>query len=274
MTDYYPSSPLPAPAPGTLPYPWVTQFDPTHQATFYVNLETQESTWTLPDLSNLPSFNPPPAPAVDGARSASDNGTYYGGGVADDSYSHSTAPYPSSNTGQAAVGGEASSFYASSGTTPQDPGQSTYTNQTQPPQSFDANGQPIQGSGDGERGLGKMIVGGGAIYLAYKLYKDYQKGKLKQDYFVPPNQVHAPHGSYQYHHNASDHLRPSQSINPAAQMSNSTSKFPTTSDLYPGPPLDPYNSGATNSQVVSRPFFSLPLLPLLSRKILINLSYS
>lgn len=243
MTDYYSSSPLPTPAPGTLPYPWITQFDPIYQVTFYVNLETQESTWTLPDLSNA-SYDPP-APAVDGTRSAPDG--MYGGGVSD--FNYSSASFPSSSTGgpNTASSGEASSFYASSGTIPQAPGQSTYTDQT-PPQSYDANGQPIQG--DGERGLGKIIVGGGAMYLAYKLYKDYQKGKLNQQQFKPPNpsdqtpQLHPPHGNYQYVHYPQDHFRPPQRDNNVAPMPNWNQK-PTPSG-YNGPPPGPYNAGGSS----------------------------
>lgn len=251
MADYYSSSPLPTPAAGTLPYPWVTQFDQTHQATFYVNLETQESTWTLPDLSLASSPSYQAFPAVEGTRGMSDN--MYGGG-ASNSYSRAsiTQSYPTSSNGAGGGNGEAASFYGSSGTTPQAPGQTTYSDQTQP--QYDANGQPIEG---GERGLGKIIVGGGAMYLAYKLYKDYQKGKLSQQQFKPPNpskitpQLHPPHGSnHQNVHYPQDHFRPPNRDNNATMnppMPNWDQKPPNTAP-YGGAAPAPYNTG-TNYQV-------------------------
>lgn len=239
MADYYSGSPLPTPAPGTLPYPWITQFDPSHQTTFYVNVETQESTWTLPDLNSLSTSQ---HASMDGGIRAMPN-NYHGGGAAGDSCPPATYQHP----GDSARGsGEASSFYASSGTVPQSPGESTHADQAQT--QYDENGQPIQG--DGERGLGKVIVGGGAMYLAYKLYKDYQKGKLNQQQFKPPNpsnatpQTHPTNGSYPYVQHPQSHFGPPKRDNVAPAPNWDQKPY----SAYGGPPPGPYVTGG-NYQV-------------------------
>lgn len=237
MADYYSSSPLPTPAAGTLPYPWITQFDPAQQATFYVNVETQESTWALPDL-NSSSASYQTAPAVDGTRGMSDN--MYGGGAS--TGAAATQSYSSQYNGSSSNGGgEAASFYGSSGTTPQAPGQSTFSDQTQV--QYDANGQPIQ---DGERGLGKVIVGGGVMYMAYKLYKDYQKGKLKQNQFKPPSNYGQPSSSQsQYRPQQQQQQYGGYGRDGIAPTPNWDQK---PSNAYGGPPPAPYSVGV-NSQV-------------------------
>lgn len=235
MADYYSNSPTPAPGPpaeGQLPYPWITQFDPTHQATFYVNLETQESSWTYPDLSNFPG--PGVAPAVQGTRGMSDNNAYYGGGAA------TSQNYPSSGSAGGG-GGEAASFYGSSGTTPQAPGQTTYSAPSE--QQYDANGQPVEG----ERGLGKIIVGGGAMYMAYKMYKDYQKGKLSKQQFKPPNpnnitpQLHDPHQNYPNVYYPQNQFGPPKRDNALPAPTPNWDQKPAA---YNGAPPAPYNAGA------------------------------
>lgn len=267
MADYYSASPAPAPpAGGWLPYPWVTQFDPGYQTTYYANAETGESSWTPPD-PNVVYSQPPPSP---GPIHSASRGDMYNAA--------STPAATSSNNAGAggSSGGEAASFYGSAGMAPMSQQassqQSSYSPQDQQPQQqqYDENGQPI----DGERGLGKVIIGGGLAYFAYKKYKEYQKGKLNQQQFKPPYQppnhnnetpqLHPPHGGYNYVHYPQEHFGPPKRDN--LDMMNTNGPPPPmpawdqkpSPSPYGGPPPNAYNAPVASYQV-SRPSFYLSL---------------
>jgi hypothetical protein len=178
-SPYYSGTPSPAPpAEGLLPYPWITQYDPSYQSTFYVNVETNETSWTPPDPSTVTSQ--PPAQLErgmydSGCPSSSGYDNYGGGGATP--YSQNNGYQNGSSNGHGS--GEASSFYGSAGVTPQGPGQATHSS-SQGQQQIDENGQPV----DGERGLGKVIVGGGMAYMLYRMYKKNQHNKQQ---FKPPS---------------------------------------------------------------------------------------
>lgn len=257
MADYYSASPAPAPpAGGWLPYPWVTQFDPQYQTTYYANAETGESSWTPPD-PNVVYSQPPPSP---GPMQSTSRGDMYNAA--------STPAATSSNNAGAggSSGGEAASFYGSAGTAPMSQQasshQSSYTPQDQQQQQqYDENGQPI----DGERGLGKVIIGGGLAYFAYKKYKEYQKGKLNQQQFKPPYQppnhnnetpqLHPPHGGYNYVHYPQEHFGPPKRDN--LDMMNTNGPPPPmpawdqkpSPSPYGGPPPNAYNAPVDSYQV-------------------------
>lgn len=197
-SPYYSSSPAPAPPPsaneGTLPWPFISQWSPEHQTTFYVNVETGESSWTAPDPALTANSKGPPSPYLQAERAYGSDGTPsfdYGSNTG--AYASSTA-YDNGSTSRSAAagaGGQAASFFAGTGTTAQGPSSTSsfdngYSGQAPPSQQqqqYDENGQPIEG----ERGIGKVLVGGGLAYFAYKMYKDYQRGKHNQQYYRPPN---------------------------------------------------------------------------------------
>ena len=151
------------PAPTDLAYPWISQFDPTYQADFYVNTETGETTWQHPS-----SF----AGQQSRDFSQNNNNGY------DSSYqAPATSSYPASGAGEAA------SFYHSA------PSTSSATGAYQGPSAQGPIPEDVQGGEGGERGLGKVVVMGGALWMAHKLYKDWQKNKLsshQQSLLKPP----------------------------------------------------------------------------------------
>lgn len=258
MAGYYSPSPAPPPPPeGFLPYPWVTQYDPQYQTTYYANTETGETQWTPPDPNTVSSQLPPPDAAVQGTRGMYDGASSQYGGGAYPSAQNYTSTGNAANTGT----GEAASFYGSSGTTPQAPGQTSYSSQDpQQQQQYDENGQPV----DGERGLGKVIVGGGLAYFAYKRYKDYQKGKLNQQQFKPPYQapnpfnqtpqLHPPHGKYTGVHYPQAHFSPAYRDNNTPAPTPAWDQKPTPSAYGGPPPAGAYNSAGAGVQVRSSRF--------------------
>lgn len=274
MSGYYSPSPAPTPPPpaeGWLPYPWVSQFDPNYQATYYANAETGETTWTRPDPNIVYSQPPPPDVVAAVEQSAS-----HRGGDGSSMYEMNSHAPPSSSNGGG--GGEAASFYSSAGVTPQAPSQSVtsiYPSQQQSQQEYGENGgQPV----DGERGLGKVIIGGGLAYFAYKKYKEYQKGKLNQQQFKPPYQapnpsnqtpqLHPPHGNYNYVHYPQEHFGPPKrddvGANNGYAVAGQQPPMPAWDQkpspaAYGGPPPNAYNGPPTNTPYLVSDLFLWPM---------------
>ena len=146
-----------------LAYPWISQFDDSYQTFFYVNTETGETSWQHPGSGITQQSGDLYQSSYDGYGSPSYQAT------------PATTSYPSSGAGEAA------SFYSSS-SAPVNGGSSHQTTQAPIPDA-------VEGGEPGERGLGKVVVMGGMLYMAHKLYKDWQKNKLnshQQSLLKPP----------------------------------------------------------------------------------------
>lgn len=167
--------PGPAPAPqGTLPYPYVTQYDPEQHATFYANTETGETSWDLPEqVRQGGDFDP--GPSGDGPSSSGPHS------IGDPGHTQQSTAAVSGGRGH----GEAASFYAASGapTATANPGAVGGSDQPQ-----GSTGTRAFGSEQDERGqFGKLLGGSGVAAMAWKLYKDYRNCKHNQQQFRPPN---------------------------------------------------------------------------------------
>lgn len=137
----------PFPPPDTLPPPWIQQFDPTYSAPFYVNTETNESSWTHPferDEYRSMDFSEPSPAAASAAVSSGYGGTTRG--VTND-FSYSSASTPGG-------GGQAASFYGSGNGPASSSSQQTYYPSQQGPIPDDAAGGEV--GPNGERGMGKV----------------------------------------------------------------------------------------------------------------------
>ena len=157
-----------------LSYPWISQFDENYRTEYYVNTETGTTQWERPRAAY--------------AYGGSDRGI----GGPSSTMSYASDPYSQPRAGSAPATGEASSYY---GSAPVSTGSASYGQQPQQQQYTDTDGTP---GPDGERGLGKVVVAGGALWMAHKLYKDWQKKKLstqQQSMLRPPSyapQQYAP----------------------------------------------------------------------------------
>jgi len=187
----YPGAATPAfdiPPSDTLPPPWVQQFDTTNNAPFYVNTQTNESSWVHPferdEYRNMVIPEPSPsAYQVDAGYSGSTRG------MSSNGYQepYASSPYPSQDSGagygSSVGGGQAASFYNSGG------GAQPYQPSQQGPIPDDDGGAV---GPDGERGIGKVVAGGVALYMAKKMFDKWQAGKKPQQhqphYGAPPVQ--------------------------------------------------------------------------------------
>ena len=158
----------------SLSYPWISQFDENYRTEYYVNTEMGTTQWERPSAASS-----------------------YGGhdrsvGGSSSAMSYSSDPYSQPHAASAPATGEAASYY---GSAPVTTGSTSYSQQSQQQQYPPSDGTP---GPDGERGLGKVIVAGGALWMAHKLYKDWQKQKLssqQQSMLRPPSyapQQYAP----------------------------------------------------------------------------------
>ncbi|KAK9895738.1 hypothetical protein P389DRAFT_170449 [Cystobasidium minutum MCA 4210] len=174
-TTFEDRSGLPGPASApqvALPYPYITQYDPQEQATFYANTETGETYWDLPEQARQGIGG---APFEDsGSGRLSHSGEAYGSGHPQ------TAPAVQGERSR----GEVASFYGSSGP-------SQVVNQA----SADIS-DPHPGS-DGARGFGNKaderaqfgdaLSASGVAAMAWKLYKEYRNNKHNKQQFRPPS---------------------------------------------------------------------------------------
>lgn len=202
------------PAPSIdLPYPWISQFDSNYQTAFYVNTVTGETSWNYPSPADVQQ---------------SSGGFKAGASGYEASYEPvTTSSFATTPSGQAA------SFYGNAG--PAAPPSNTYSSQSAQLQSPMANSA---GDGEpGERGLGKVVLAGGALYLAHKLYKDWQKNKLstqqqsllKPPQYAPRQQPPPNQGGYGRWTGRSQAFDPQEVYSqPQSAWSSTSSPGPTT----------------------------------------------